>query len=113
MSPMTKGTLADLLATNRIFEEEVVGQGDFGALDRVYTADARILPPGAETITGLAGIKAFWAGAAVTNREATIPLQRRLGESGSFMNLEYRRSEEMGFSPPQGVQAPQAAFETS
>ena len=30
--------------TNRVFEEEVVGRRNFGALERVYTRDARILP---------------------------------------------------------------------
>jgi ketosteroid isomerase-like protein len=52
--------------TNRIFEEEVVGKGDFGALARVYTANATILPPGAEMITGLDNIEAFWMQAAVS-----------------------------------------------
>ena len=51
-------------ATNRVFEEEVVGRGDFGALERVYTRDARILPPGAPMVTGLAAIAEFWRGAA-------------------------------------------------
>jgi ketosteroid isomerase-like protein len=51
--------------TNRIFEEEVVGKGDFGALARVYTTGATILPPGAEMITGLESIQAFWMQAAV------------------------------------------------
>jgi ketosteroid isomerase-like protein len=57
-------------ATNRVFEEEVVGRGDFGALDRVYTRDARILPPGSPMITGRAAIADFWRGAA----EALRPL---------------------------------------
>jgi ketosteroid isomerase-like protein len=51
-------------ATNRVFEEEVVGRGDFGALERVYTRGARILPPGAPTVTGLPAIADFWRGAA-------------------------------------------------
>ena|SRR5438105_3879451 len=51
--------------TNRIFEEEVVGKGDFGALARVYTKNATILPPGAEMITGLEPIQEFWKQAAV------------------------------------------------
>ena len=52
-------------ATNRIFEEEVVGRGDFAALARVYTAGARLLSPGVPAITGLAGITDYWKGAAV------------------------------------------------
>lgn len=51
-------------ATNRVFEEEVVGRGDFGALERVYTRDARILPPGGPMVTGRAAIAEFWRGAA-------------------------------------------------
>ncbi len=51
-------------ATNRVFEEEVVGRGDFGALERVYTRDARVLPPGAPAVTGLAAIADYWRGAA-------------------------------------------------
>ena len=51
-------------ATNRIFEEEVVGRGDFAALDRVYTSSARILPPGAPMISGREPIRAFWKEAA-------------------------------------------------
>lgn len=47
-------------ATNRVFEKEVVGRGDFSALSRVYTRDARILPPGAPMVTGLDAITGFW-----------------------------------------------------
>jgi ketosteroid isomerase-like protein len=53
-------SLDAMRATNRIFEEEVVGRGDFAALDRVYTEDARILPPGAPMISGRAAIRDFW-----------------------------------------------------
>ena len=51
-------------ATNRVFEEEVVGRGDFGALERVYTREARLLPPGVPMVTGLAAIAEFWRRAA-------------------------------------------------
>lgn len=51
-------------ATNRIFEVEALGQGDFAALARVYTSEARLLSPGVPAITGLPGIIAFWEGAA-------------------------------------------------
>lgn len=54
----------DLAATNRIFEEEVVGKGDFGALSRVYTRGARLMPPGAPMVTGIPGIAGYWKGAA-------------------------------------------------
>jgi ketosteroid isomerase-like protein len=52
-----------MAATNALFNAEVVGKHNFDALDRVYTADARILPPGAPMISGREGIKQFWAAA--------------------------------------------------
>ncbi len=57
-----EGAMADegFRTTNRVFEEEVVGSGDFGALSRVYTREARILPPGAPMVTGLDAITGFW-----------------------------------------------------
>jgi ketosteroid isomerase-like protein len=61
---MTPTTARDhMRETNRIFEQEVVANGNFDALDRVYTADARILPPGAEMVTGREAIKSFWKSA--------------------------------------------------
>ncbi|MDO9711154.1 YybH family protein [Paracraurococcus lichenis] len=60
MSESTEG----FRATNRIFEEEVVGRGDFASLARVYTEKARLLSPGVPLITGIPGIAAFWQGAA-------------------------------------------------
>jgi len=53
----------DLRETNRVFEEEVVRKGNYDALDRVYTADASILPPGADLISGREAIKSFWKSA--------------------------------------------------
>jgi ketosteroid isomerase-like protein len=46
--------------TNERFCREVVGQGKFDAIDRVYTAGARILPPGAPIMKGREAIKGFW-----------------------------------------------------
>lgn len=59
-----------------MFEEEVVGRGDFGALERVYTRDARILPPGAPAVTGLPAIADFWCGAAEALGVQGIKLHR-------------------------------------
>jgi len=50
----------DLAKTNRIFEKDVSEKGDYSALERVYTKDARALPPGAETVHGRENIQAFW-----------------------------------------------------
>jgi ketosteroid isomerase-like protein len=50
-----------MAATNDIFNAEVFGKRNLAALDQIYTADARILPPGAPLISGRAAIKDFWA----------------------------------------------------
>lgn len=52
---------AGMAATNDLFDKEVFGKKNFDALDKIYTADARILPPGAPMISGRAAIKQFWA----------------------------------------------------
>ncbi len=61
MSPTT--VQEALRATNQIFEEEVVRQRNFQALERVYTEDARILPPGAPMVSGREAIIEFWKSA--------------------------------------------------
>jgi ketosteroid isomerase-like protein len=50
-----------MAATNELFNTEVFGKRNFDALDEIYTADARILPPGAPMISGRQGIKEFWS----------------------------------------------------
>ena len=47
---------------NALFNTEVFGNRNFDALDRIYTADARILPPAAPLISGRDAIKSFWSG---------------------------------------------------
>jgi ketosteroid isomerase-like protein len=47
-------------STNDLFNAEVFGKRNFDALDQIYTADARILPPGAPMVSGREGIKQFW-----------------------------------------------------
>jgi ketosteroid isomerase-like protein len=50
-----------MAATNDLFNAQVFGQRNFDALDNIYTADARILPPGAPMISGRPAIKEFWS----------------------------------------------------
>jgi ketosteroid isomerase-like protein len=56
-------TLEAMKATNALFNDEVIAKGNLGALERIYTADARVLPPGAEMVSGRLAIQHFWAGA--------------------------------------------------
>jgi ketosteroid isomerase-like protein len=53
-------TLAGMRKTNDLFCSTAIGSRDMSVLDRVYTADAHILPPGAEMIAGMPAIKNFW-----------------------------------------------------
>jgi ketosteroid isomerase-like protein len=48
-------------ATNDLFNTQVFGKRNFDALDKIYTTNARILPPGAPMISGRAAIKEFWS----------------------------------------------------
>ena len=50
-----------MAATNELFNTEIFGRRNFDALDNIYTADARILPPGAAMISGREDIKKFWS----------------------------------------------------
>jgi ketosteroid isomerase-like protein len=65
MASPTQGTLDQIrhamASTNDLFNAEVFGKRNFAALDTIYTADARILPPGAPLVSGRAAIKEFWS----------------------------------------------------
>jgi ketosteroid isomerase-like protein len=55
-----EAVLSAMRQTNDLFHSAVVAKKDVQQLDRIYTIGARLLPPGAPMITGLAGIRAFW-----------------------------------------------------
>jgi ketosteroid isomerase-like protein len=52
---------AAMAITNELFNTEVFSKRNFDALDKIYTAEARILPPGAPMISGRTAIKEFWS----------------------------------------------------
>src|SRR5947208_9238911 len=60
--PQLDQVKAAMAAVNKLFNEDVVGKRNLAALDDVYTADARILPPGAPMVSGREAIRQFWAG---------------------------------------------------
>ena len=71
MSTPALGTIQLAMATtNEIFNREVFGKRNLAAFDDIYTANARILPPGAAMISGREAIKAFW-GSAIVALKAT------------------------------------------
>ena len=51
---------AGMRETNDRFCVEAIGKGDLSALERVYTREAKVLPPGAPMMEGLDAIKGFW-----------------------------------------------------
>jgi ketosteroid isomerase-like protein len=55
------GLRAAMQQTNNLFVNEVVKKRNFAALEQVYTAGARILPPGAPMISGRQAIIDFWS----------------------------------------------------
>lgn len=50
-----------MASTNNLFISEVFGKGNLDALNDIYTANARVLPPGAPMIAGRQAIKDFWS----------------------------------------------------
>ena len=58
--PVPESVAAAMRQTNDLFNTEVSEKRNFAALDKVYTADARILPPGAPMVEGREAIKGFW-----------------------------------------------------
>ena len=61
--PISDSIQAEMQKVNALFGETVVKGRDFAALDKIYTVDARILPPGADLILGRENIKGFWQAA--------------------------------------------------
>lgn len=59
---------------NSLFETEVIEQRNFDAIRDVYTRDARILPPGADLLTGIDHIQNFWQQAVQTMNVKSLKL---------------------------------------
>lgn len=71
--------------TNSLFSSSVVKNREFDALDNIYTADARVLPPGADLIEGRTQIKSFWkqaiAGLGIMDAKLTTVEAEPVGDS--------------------------------
>ena len=55
-----ENVLAAMRKTNALFNSKVVEGQDVAGLDRVYTREARVLPPGAAMLEGREQAKGFW-----------------------------------------------------
>src|SRR3954468_25039725 len=71
---MSPALQTEISKTNRTFEEAVVSR-NMAMLDAVYTADARILPPGAEMVSGRENIKQFWQAAIAGLNVGSVKLE--------------------------------------
>ena len=71
---VSDAVLAAMRQTNEIFNSEVGGKRNIDALDRVYTQDATILPPGGPMVEGRAHIKEFWSQAIAAMDVAGVTL---------------------------------------
>jgi len=75
----------ELGRTNRLFEAAVAAR-DLAPLDSVYTAGARILPPGGEMVSGRDNITRFWQSAIEALNVESVQLEtvefEAAGETG-------------------------------
>jgi ketosteroid isomerase-like protein len=71
ISDQLRQSMAD---TNSLFNTEVFGNRNFDVLDKIYTSNATILPPGAPMISGRAAIKEFWSSvvASINGKSAVL-----------------------------------------
>jgi ketosteroid isomerase-like protein len=85
--------LAGMRETNDIFCSTVIRLRDIEALDRVYTTDAHILPPGADLIQGVPAIKSFWLQAITSLDVKDASLTTVSAESAGDTIVEIGRAE--------------------
>lgn len=81
---VSDAVLTAMRKTNEVFHTAVVAKRDVQQLDRVYTAGARLLPPGGAMITGREGIRTFWqqaiAGMALHSAHLTTVEAQAVGD---------------------------------
>jgi ketosteroid isomerase-like protein len=82
---ISDSVLAAMRQTNEFFDTQVIQKNNTDALDRVYTSDARVLPPGAPMIAGRDQIKGFWkqaiAGMGLRSAKLTVVEAETTGDS--------------------------------
>jgi ketosteroid isomerase-like protein len=91
--PLPDAVLAAMRQTNDLFTSEVGAKRNIEALDRVYTADARILPPGAPMIEGRSQIKSFWTQAIAGLDIKSVTLATVQAEAAGENVIEIGRAE--------------------
>ena len=97
---MSPALSQDITRTNRVFEEEVATKRNIAALDDVYTANARILPPGAEMVSGRENIKNFWKGAIESMNVSAVKLETVDFQAAGDTGIEIGRATLMFSGAP-------------
>jgi ketosteroid isomerase-like protein len=85
--------LKGMRETNDLFCAKAIRSRDMNVLDHVYTPDAHILPPGADMIQGIAGIKSFWLQAVTGLDVKDASLTTVSAESAGDTVVEIGRAE--------------------
>ena len=62
VGPVWADPLADEMVTMNARWDAAINNADFDALLPMYTADARLMPPGAQPVTGATAVRNFFAG---------------------------------------------------
>ena len=62
VAPVWADPLADEMASMNVRWDAAINSADFDALLPMYTADARLMPPGAQPVTGAMAVRNFFAG---------------------------------------------------
>jgi ketosteroid isomerase-like protein len=62
VAPVWADPLADEMASMNARWDAAINNADFDALLPMYTADARLIPPGAQPVTGAMAVRNFFAG---------------------------------------------------
>ncbi|MCA1396722.1 DUF4440 domain-containing protein [Bradyrhizobium sp. BRP56] len=74
VSPAGADPLADELSSAAAKWDAAINNADFDALLPLYTADARLMPPGAQPVTGSLAIRNFFAGRGRSVRDHKVEL---------------------------------------
>ena len=74
VSPVGADPLADELSSAAAKWDAAINNADFDALLPLYTADARLMPPGAQPVTGPLAIRDFFAGRGRSVRNHKVEL---------------------------------------
>src|SRR5437016_10932724 len=90
--PIPDAISAAMRQTNDLFCLQVGTNRNVDALDKVYTVDAHILPPGAPMIEGREQIKAFWSQAIAGLDVQSVTLETVTGETAGDSVVEIGRA---------------------